>query len=591
MTGADPLRSGVVAPTDRGEIDVGHITARSRTTGGAPLLVRLGASLFVVMLLSIGLVQPAAAATSHTYQWANGTSSLTASPGDVVEVDLTISGCDDGTVINGQGFTLLGWIGAYERQLPVAPGYPNGTASYGPNWPLVTVAPTPLENTTYRIPFQIPEDQALGATTFRMTNFQGVSCSSSGGVGADISLTIVAAEEPTAAGPPTDLAGTPGDGQVALSWSAPADDGGSPVTGYRMEFSTSPGGPFSGAFSDCDAPGIGMSTSTSCTAGGLANGTQYYFRALTFNDVGPGPWSSVAGPFVPVPPAPATPAAPTATAGDAAATVTVSEPGSGSAPEKYLVTSDPGGRTCTVTGTSGSCTVTGLQNGVAHTFTATATNAGGTSAESDPSAPVTPSAPAPSPTVPPTTAPPSSEQPTSGPADGSAPDRDGPRLALSMDLRAGTAAGDPVNTIGVEGEGLLPGSTFTVTMFSAPRLLGSGIVGADGSLATTVSLPGDTEPGSHSVVVAAESAEGPVTATGWFSVDREGRIVAVSDTGPVPDPTAAASGAAGAAPASGQLPGTLAFTGSDETLLALALVLLTAGAALSLVGRRLRVVR
>jgi CshA-type fibril repeat protein len=81
--------------------------------------------------------------------------------------------------------------------------------------------------------------------------------------------------------------------------------------------------------------------------------------------------------------APGTPGTPSAVAGDAAATVTVSAPGSGGAPAYYTVSAvEAPARTCTITVPATTCTITGLTNGTGYTFTATATNAGGTSASS-----------------------------------------------------------------------------------------------------------------------------------------------------------------------------------------------------------------
>ena len=90
--------------------------------------------------------------------------------------------------------------------------------------------------------------------------------------------------------------------------------------------------------------------------------------------------------------APNTPGTPTAVAGDARATITVTAPTSGVTPDGYTVTAvEETGKTCTVTGASGSCIITGLTNGSSYTFTSVALNGDKTSASpSAASSPVTP---------------------------------------------------------------------------------------------------------------------------------------------------------------------------------------------------------
>ena len=64
------------------------------------------------------------------------------------------------------------------------------------------------------------------------------------------------------------------------------------------------------------------------------------------------------------------PSAPTVVAGIESATITVAQPASGLVPRSYVVTATPGGKTCTVTGTSGECTISELTAGVSYTFSA-----------------------------------------------------------------------------------------------------------------------------------------------------------------------------------------------------------------------------
>ena len=88
----------------------------------------------------------------------------------------------------------------------------------------------------------------------------------------------------------------------------------------------------------------------------------------------------------------AAPGAPTgvaATPGNAQVTVSWQAPVGGVTPASYTVTAQPGGASCTVLHPATSCTVTGLTNGTAYTFTVTA-NAPGGSTSAPPTVGVTP---------------------------------------------------------------------------------------------------------------------------------------------------------------------------------------------------------
>ncbi|AEV85753.1 Protein sidekick-2 [Actinoplanes sp. SE50] len=179
--------------------------------------------------------------------------------------------------------------------------------------------------------------------------------------------------------PPTGVSATADDREIAVSWTVPADLGSGTLTRYTA--TTSPGG------NTCTS-----GTATTCTITGLTNGTAYTVTVTATTTVGT---STASGPSAPVTPVagPLRPSGVSATAGDRQLVVSWTVPvdlGSGRL-TGYIATTSPGGKTCaSVTATT--CTITGLVNGTAYTVTVTATTTVGTSAASDPSAPVTPAA-------------------------------------------------------------------------------------------------------------------------------------------------------------------------------------------------------
>ncbi len=86
---------------------------------------------------------------------------------------------------------------------------------------------------------------------------------------------------PTVPNAPTGVGGTPGDSSVALSWTAPASDGGSPISSYRIT-------PYIGATAQTAI--VTGSTATTRSITGLTNGTAYTFKVAAINgDRAPAP--------------------------------------------------------------------------------------------------------------------------------------------------------------------------------------------------------------------------------------------------------------------------------------------------------------
>jgi outer membrane protein OmpA-like peptidoglycan-associated protein len=180
--------------------------------------------------------------------------------------------------------------------------------------------------------------------------------------------------------PPTSVTGSGNSfagHSATVSWSAPENNGNSPITKYTVTSSPS-------------SAGCTSTTLTKCTISGLTNGTYYEFAVTATNEMGTGA-ASEESEAVTVSAAPATASGASAVRGAEQATVSwTAAPNNGSAITSYTVAAAPGGATCATLGAT-SCVVAGLTNGTSYAFTVTATNVNGSGEPSSASNAVIPS--------------------------------------------------------------------------------------------------------------------------------------------------------------------------------------------------------
>jgi hypothetical protein len=164
-------------------------------------------------------------------------------------------------------------------------------------------------------------------------------------------------------GAPTAVQAVAAKNSAVVSWTAPSSFGYSTLRQYQV--TSSPGS------KHCTAK-----AKTSCKVVGLSSGVLYTFTVTTFSHAGlsasSSPSTSVRTGLIP-----GAARQISLVAASHAVTVSWAPPLSdgGVAISAYLVTSVPGGQTCTSSGSGRSCSITGLSNGTKYHFTIVATNA------------------------------------------------------------------------------------------------------------------------------------------------------------------------------------------------------------------------
>ena len=191
----------------------------------------------------------------------------------------------------------------------------------------------------------------------------------------------------TVPGAPTTVVGTPNDvGQIAVSWTAPTDNGGNAIRNYVVQRCLN---------ASCQnvTRTANPGTSTTELVNSVESGIGYTFRVAAVNAAGQGAWSSESEISIPRM-VPGRPTAVAGTPGDKKVDLTWTAPrANGSDITTYVVNSCIDNK-CTPfvhdANTATQLTVTGLTNGTAYTFTVAATNGIGTGEASAPSAAITP---------------------------------------------------------------------------------------------------------------------------------------------------------------------------------------------------------
>ena len=173
---------------------------------------------------------------------------------------------------------------------------------------------------------------------------------------------------------PTAVAGTPGNGSLAVQWDAPSSPGAAPISDYVVQYSSD-----GGTLWVTDDTG---STAPSATISGLTNGTGYIVEVEAVNSIGDGPFSLPSGTLTPTGP-PGAPTITSLTPQDGALQVQFTPSSSGAPFTGYLYQLDGSGTWFATTSASNPLIISGLTDGTSYSVELEAVNGSGTGAPSN----------------------------------------------------------------------------------------------------------------------------------------------------------------------------------------------------------------
>jgi hypothetical protein len=360
--GPNPAPSGTVSFTAApatGLVDGQQVTFSVQTSGGTTLIGTITAHICRTGLSNYGL---------SNFGYSDASASRCVWAGDI-----TTGALDDGA----------GGAADYEK---VYPAYSGAETNSGPLTFKVGTGSVTWGNALGYGPFTLQADATHKADLVVQVNLSG-----------DTVPTTYFIQPLTFAGlpgAPTAVKALSANAAAAVSWTAPADHGVSPVTGYTVT-------PYLGAVPQ--TPRVFNATALTETVTGLTNAKVYTFKVAATNSAGTGPQSAAsAAVVVGTPRAPAGVVArpmPTTAVTGPIAVGFVAPANAGAAITKYTATctSTNGGVTRSavrLAATAGTIVVGAASTARAYTCKVSATNSRGTSPASLPSLPITVGAPA-----------------------------------------------------------------------------------------------------------------------------------------------------------------------------------------------------